>query len=65
MIDSSAELLELADHRFDPLRAQAQLRRAMDYLRFEQQDTASLVPSLYMSPRKGRAEAEAHGPITR
>lgn len=52
LLDARARLATLL------LRSQAQLRRAMDFLRFDQGDAATLVPSLYVpaGPRAGKAE---------
>lgn len=45
------------------LRAHAQLRRAMAYLRFDEQDAAELVPSLYVpSKRPNGADVAEPGP---
>lgn len=43
-------------------RAQGQLRRAMAYLRFDEGDAASLVPSLYVPKGRGRRTEEADEP---
>lgn len=43
-------------------RAQGQLRRAMAYLRFDEGDAASLVPSLYVPRARGRRAGEADEP---
>lgn len=41
------------------LRAQAQLRRAMEYLRFDEGDAATLVPTFYLTRPRGRRGEEA------
>lgn len=43
-------------------RAQAQLRRAMGYLRYDEGDAASLVPSLYVPKGRGRRSAADEEP---